>query len=160
MVLFWKVFDKMLNVMAGLAAVVLLFMTAAVCYTIIMRFFFTRTTIWVMQVTEYGLLWVVFLATAWLLREQGHVITEILHSSFSPNTRKYLDTTTFVLGGLACAICAYYGFDYAYNCVMKGVTDVRGVTVPKAPVFAIVPVGFLLLTIQFFRQAWGRFTSK
>jgi TRAP-type C4-dicarboxylate transport system permease small subunit len=158
--LFWKIFDKSLNVMAGLAGVILVFMTAAVCYTIFMRFFFTRTTIWVMQATEYGLLWVVFLSTAWLLKEQGHVVTEILHSAFRPRTRRYLDVTMFILGGLACAVCAYYAIEYTYGCTVKGITDVRGVTVPKAMIFCIVPVGFILLTMQFFRMTWETFARK
>jgi hypothetical protein len=39
---------------------------------------------------------------------------------------------------------------------MKGVTDVRAVTVPKWIIFIIIPIGSILLTIQFFRLAWGR----
>ena len=54
--------------MAALAGVILVFITAAVCYTIGMRFLFTQTTIWIMPITEYALLWIVFLATTWLLR--------------------------------------------------------------------------------------------
>ncbi len=54
--------------MAALAGVILIFITAAVCYTIGMRYLFTKTTIWLMQTTEYALLWIVFLATTWLLR--------------------------------------------------------------------------------------------
>ena len=34
-------------------------------------------------------------------------------------------------------------------------TDVRAVTVPKSAVFIIIPIGSLLLTIQFFRIAWS-----
>jgi C4-dicarboxylate transporter, DctQ subunit len=157
---FWRVFDRVLDLMAALSCGILVFMTAAVCYTIFMRFLFTRTTIWVMQATEYGLLWVVFLSTAWLLREQGHVVTEILHSAFSSRIRRYVDTIMFVLGGLACAICAYYAIGYTYDCATKGITDVRGVTVPKAVVFSIVPLGFSLLTVQFFRMVWDRFSRK
>ncbi len=74
---FWKAFDRLLDVMAVLAGVVLVFICAAVCYTIFMRFLFNQTTIWITQTTEYGLLWIVFLATAWLLREGGHITTDI-----------------------------------------------------------------------------------
>ena len=57
--------------MAGIAGVILVFICAAVCYTIGMRFLFRQTTIWIMQTTEYALLWIVFLGTTWLLRDKG-----------------------------------------------------------------------------------------
>jgi TRAP-type C4-dicarboxylate transport system permease small subunit len=39
---------------------------------------------------------------------------------------------------------------------MKGIADVRGVTIPKWIIFVIIPIGSILLTIQFFRMAWSR----
>jgi C4-dicarboxylate transporter, DctQ subunit len=157
---FWFFFDKAIEGMAALAGVILLFITAAVCYTIGMRFLFTKTTIWIMQTTEYALLWIVFLATTWLLREGGHVITEIVYAHLNTKTRRSLDCVMFVVGGITCAIMVYFGSLYMYECIMGGVTDVRAVTVPKWAVFSIIPLGSLLLTIQFFRMAWSRFTDS
>jgi TRAP-type C4-dicarboxylate transport system permease small subunit len=156
---FWKVFDRTLDVMAAMAGIILVFICAAVCYTIGMRFLFRQTTIWIMQTTEYALLWIVFLATTWLLREGGHVITEIIHSHLNKKTRQYLDCIMFIVGGLACAIMVYFSVLYMYECIVNGVTDVRAVTVPKWSVFCIIPIGSILLTIQFFRMAWNRFLS-
>ena len=95
--------------MAALAGVILVFITAAVCYTIGMRFLFTKTTIWIMQTTEYALLWIVFLATTWLLREKGHITTDIIYTHLNEKTKRYLDCIMFVIGGLACAIMVYFG---------------------------------------------------
>jgi TRAP-type C4-dicarboxylate transport system permease small subunit len=53
----------------------------------------------------------------------------------------------------------YFGIDYMRECIIKGVTDVRAVTVPKGAVFIIIPVGSILLAIQFFRMAWSRLTD-
>jgi len=75
---FWRFFDKLLNVMAGLAGAILVFISTAVCYTIGMRYLFTKTTIWIIPTTEYALLWVVFLAATWLLREKGHITTDVI----------------------------------------------------------------------------------
>jgi hypothetical protein len=46
-----------------------------------------------------------------------------------------------------------------YECITCNVTDVRAVTVPKSAVFVIIPLGSLLLTIQFFRMAWNRLVT-
>ena len=153
---FWIFFDKLVDRMALLAGVLLVFITAAVCYTIGMRYLFTKTTIWIMQTTEYALLWIVFLATTWLLRERGHITTDLIYTHLNEKTKHTLDCIMFVIGGLACAIMVYFGMDYMCECIIKGVTDVRAVTVPKWTIFVVIPIGSVLLTIQFFRMAWSR----
>jgi TRAP-type C4-dicarboxylate transport system permease small subunit len=154
---FWRFFDKLSNAMAALAGAILVFICAAVCYTIFMRFLFTQTTIWIIPMTEYALLWIVFLATTWLLREGGHITTDIIYTHLNEKTKHYLDFIMSVIGGLACAMMLYFGVVHMCDCILHGVTDVRAVTIPKSAVFSIIPIGFILLTIQFFRMAWSRF---
>ena len=101
--LFWRLFDKLIDVMAALAGVILIFITAAVCYTIGMRFLFRQTTIWIIPMTEYALLWIVFLGTTWLLREGGHITTDVIYVYLNKKTKHYLDFIMAVIGGLACA---------------------------------------------------------
>jgi TRAP-type C4-dicarboxylate transport system permease small subunit len=155
---FWRFFDRLVDVMAALAGVILVFITAAVCYTIGMRFLFTKTTIWIIPMTEYALLWIVFLGTTWLLREGGHITTDIVYAHLRKRAKHYLDGITCVIGALACGTLVVLGVIHLCDCITGGVTDVRAVTVPKSAVFIIIPFGSLLLTIQFFRMAWGRLT--
>jgi C4-dicarboxylate transporter, DctQ subunit len=157
MSVFWRTFDRVLDVMAAMAGIILVFITAAVCYTIFMRFLFTRTTIWIMQTTEYALLWIVFLGTTWLLREGGHITTDIIYAHLNAKARHYLDCIMSIVGGFTCAFMCYLGSLHMYDCIINRVTDVRAVTVPKWIVFVIIPVGSIFLTIQFFRMAWTRF---
>ena len=156
---FWTVFDKILDLMAALAGLILIFITAATCYSIGMRYLFRISTIWIAQTTEYALLWMVFLSTTWLLREGGHIITDIIYSHLNEKTRQYLDCIMLTIGGLACFLMVYYGTADLYHGIIAKVTDVRAVTVPKWTVSCIIPVGSILLTIQFFRMAWGRLTD-
>jgi len=153
---FWNFFDKLLNVMAVLAGVILVFITAAVCYTIGMRFLFKQTTIWIIPITEYALLWIVFLGATWLLKQGGHITTDVIYVHLSEGRKQILDCAMSVVGGLACAFMLLFGILHTLDCIVNRVTDVRAMTVPKADVFVIIPVGSLLLTIQFFRMAWGK----
>lgn len=157
---FWKYFDRLIEIMAAIAGIILIFITCAVCYTIGMRFLFTKTTIWIIPITEYSLLWIVFLATSWLLRENGHITTDIIFSHLNEKAKKTLNFIMFNAGGLTCAILFILGVLYMYECISKKVTDVRAITVPKAYVFVIIPVGSILLAIQFFRMAWERSQSN
>jgi C4-dicarboxylate transporter DctQ subunit len=154
--LFWRLFDKLIDGMAALAGVILIFITAAVCYTIGMRFLFRQTTIWIIPMTEYALLWIVFLGTTWLLREGGHITTDVIYTYLNTKTKHILDCIMFVIGGLACAMLFYLGVLHMCDCIIHGVTDVRALTVPKSAIFIIIPVGSILLTVQFFRMAWSR----
>src|SRR4030042_3013166 len=147
---FWRLFDKGLDVMAALAGAILVFITAAVCYTIGMRFLFRQTTIWIIPMTEYALLWIVFLGTTWLLREKGHITTDIIYTHLNDKTKQTLDGIMSITGGLTCAAMLFLGVIHVCQCLAGGVTDVRAITVPKAAVFIIIPVGSILLTIQFF----------
>jgi TRAP-type C4-dicarboxylate transport system permease small subunit len=156
---FWKIFDSLTDVMAALAGAILIFMTAAVCYTIGMRFLFTKTTIWIIPSAEYALLWIVFLATTWLLREKGHITTDLVYTHLNEKTKRSLDCTMYIIGGLTCAAMLFLGVLHVYQCIGGRVTDVRAVTVPKATVFIIIPIGSLLLTLQFLRMAWSKFVG-
>src|SRR3989304_3883831 len=104
---FWTVFDRLIDVMAALAGVILVFITAAVCYTIGMRFLFRQTTIWIIPMTEYALLWIVFLGTTWLLREKGHITTDIIYTHLNDKTKQYLDYIMFIIGGLVFAVVVF-----------------------------------------------------
>jgi len=154
---FWIIFDRLTDWMALLAGVILVFITAAVCYTIGMRYLFTKTTIWIIPTTEYALLWIVFLATTWLLRERGHITTDIIYVHLDEKNKHYLDCIMYVIGGLTCAAMVFLGALHVRECIAGGVTDVRAITVPKTAIFIIIPIGSLLLTIQFFRMAWSKF---
>ena len=157
---FWIFFDRLIEVMAALAGVLLVFISAAMCYTIFMRFVFNRTTIWIVPVSEYALLWAVFLGTTWLLREGGHITTDVIYTHLNEKSKRILDCIMAVIGGLACAMLFLLGIVHTYDCIIHRVTDVRAFTIPKAVVFIIIPIGSILLTIQFFRIARNKLVTR
>lgn len=156
---FWRFFDKLSDIMAALAGILLVLISAAMCYTIFMRFVFRQTTIWITPMSEYALLWIVFLGTTWLLRDGGHITTDVIYIHLNEKSKRSLDFVMSIVGGLACALLLYLGIVHMWDCVLHGVTDVRAMTVPKSAVFVIIPIGSLFLTIQFFRTAWSKLSE-
>ena len=154
---FWTWFDRTIDGMAVLDGGVLVFISIAVCYSVVMRYFFRSPSIWVAQATEYGLLWMVFLATAWLLREKGHVSVDIVYGLLGDRVKARVDLVMYTLGGIACSVIFFFSLIYTLECITRGVNDVRAVTVPKSFVFVIIPFGMLFLCIQFFRIVWDRY---
>jgi len=156
---FWLYFDRLIDVMVFLSGLTMAFITAAICYEVVMRYFFLSPSVWVVQTCEYGLLWIVFLGTTWLLREKGHVTVDIIYSRLRDESRSFLNALTFSLAGIACSLVALFGTLYTWESIVSGINDVRAVTVPKYAVFVIIPVGSLLLAIQFFRMVWSEFSK-
>ena len=150
---FWRFFDHLIDALAVLAGGILLFITAAMCYSIGMRFLFTRSTIWIIPIAEYALVWVVFLGTTWLLREKGHITTDLIYSHLSRRSQAWLDSVMFLVGAAGCGALFIFGLFHLWECLKGGVTDVRAITVPKWAVFVVIPFGSLLLTLQFLRMA-------
>jgi TRAP-type C4-dicarboxylate transport system permease small subunit len=109
--------------------------------------------------TEYALLWIVFLGTTWLLREGGHITTDVVYVHLNKKNKHYLDFIMATIGGLTCVLLVYLGVVHMYDCMIHGVTDVRAITVPKPAIFVIIPIGSILLTIQFFRTTWSKLTD-
>ena len=53
-----------------------------------MRYFLNRPLVWVLELTEYALLWVTFLGAAWLLRQGGHVQVDVIVDFMSRRWKK------------------------------------------------------------------------
>jgi len=74
--------------MAGLAGVILVFIVAAVCYPIGMRYLLRGRRYGSCRPPNMPCLWIVFLATAWLLREHGHITTDLIYTHLNERTKR------------------------------------------------------------------------
>ena len=69
----WMVFDRIMLCSAVVAGFLLLLITLFVSYSVTLRYMRYNPPIWILQFTEYALLWVTFLGSAWLLRQEKHI---------------------------------------------------------------------------------------
>ena len=96
-------FDRLIESLAFMAGLLLLLITVFVSYAVITRYLNFKPPIWVLQFTEYGLLWMTFLGTAWLLREEGHIKVDTLVSRLGPRSLKIQRLTTDIMGFIVSA---------------------------------------------------------
>ena len=153
-------FDHLLDTLAYLAGVIIFLITFLVCGSAVVRYIGFRPPIWVLQYTEYGLLWFTFLAAAWLLRHNGHIRIDTLTSRLRPKNRKKIQFVNDVLGLIISMVIFIFGSIHTIELVQKGILEVKGVTVPKAPFFVIIPIGGFVLAIQFIRNIKSHFKTK
>src|SRR6266498_4188083 len=143
-----KLIDYVSKLFALMAGVLLVLVTLFIGYVIFARIVGISSPAWIVQFTEYALLWITFLGTAWVLGRGRHVSIDLITSRLAPRGRVILDIAHSLVG---CAVLCWFGFLTIWSMFQRGVTDVQVVDVAKYKVVLIIPLGFLLLALQFLR---------
>lgn len=155
----WRVVEFLTDVFAYIAGVMILLAALFVSYSVTVRYMRFTPPIWILQFTEYALLWMTFLGAPWLLRMDGHVRIDTFLVLMGPRLRRALDIVVAFLGALVCAIIVWFGAVNTVDLYRRQIMDVKGVTLPEYPLFVIIPVGSALLLLQFGARAFRRFRS-
>jgi C4-dicarboxylate transporter DctQ subunit len=147
----------MLKLFAGIRAVsavfgagIMLFIMFSISYGALTRTFNLPSPIWIVQINEYSLVWVCFLATAWVLAENKHVRVDILMTRFGRRKQTILLFIQDTVSTALCGVFCYLGGLSTWEHLRDKVVDVGSIDVPKGWVIGVIPLGFLLLTFQFF----------
>lgn len=147
-------FDRIIHILGILAACLLAFIMLSVCSDVIMRYFFSRPMLWVTEVTEYCLLWVTFLATAWVLSRDNHVVMDLVIGHMKPEIRATMGIMTSIIGIAICLLITWYGAKVTLDVFQRDLLLSTVLTPPAYILFIIIPIGSFLLTIQFIRRAF------
>jgi C4-dicarboxylate transporter DctQ subunit len=148
-----RVLDNINKVFAAIGGILLLFIMATISYGSITRSLGLPSPIWIVQVNEYSLVWVTFLAAAWVLAKDGHVRVDIVFSRLSSKGKTVFRLIQDVVSMGMCGLLCCLGILSVWEHVRDKVVDVQSIDVPKAWILIVIPAGFLLLTLQFLIRA-------
>lgn len=140
------------RVLAVVGATLLLLISFSICYSVFTRALSVKSPIWIIQFNEYAMLWVTFLAVAWVLAEDKHVSIQIIMSRLGQKGKKTLRLAQDIVCTLLCALLCYLGALTTWEHFRDNVIDVQTVDVPKAYILVVIPFGFLLLFLQFIKR--------
>ena len=149
------IFERTLNLLGAFAGVLIAFLMLGVSLDVCMRYFLNRPLFWMIEVTQYAQVFILFLGTAWLLRKEGHVVMDMLISRLGQKSQNLTNVITSILGAIVCFIITWYAarvnwdyfqIDYVYSATLE---------IPAFLLQAVVPLGAFLLSIQFLRRAYG-----
>jgi TRAP-type C4-dicarboxylate transport system permease small subunit len=147
------VFDKIIEIMIFLAGMILIFIMLSVCLEVILRYSINRPQVWVTEVTECLLLYITFLGSAWLLREEGHVKVDIVLNRLRPSIKAFLGIVGSVIGVFTAVILTIYGFGVTWSYFQRGIYTPSAMEIPVAAIIVIIPIGSMILSVQFIRRA-------
>ena len=147
-----RIFDRILDITLVIACILVAFMTFSICYDVVMRYFFNRPQIWVDEFSGHILLYVPFLAGAYLLKREGHVSMDFVVGRFSKKTQTLINAVTSVIAILICLVVAWFTGAVAVNMFQTGFLTQTVLRLPEWPIMGIIPLGFFLLFLQFIRR--------
>lgn len=145
-------FDALCNLCAIAAGCIVLAIMIAVSADVLLRYLFAMPLSWVLQFTEYGLLYIVFLGMPWLQRERGHVTVDLLTSQLPATIATLLGRAVSILGAMAFAIIAWYGAVVTAEQFIDGTMTADFIGVHRYLVTMVIPFGAAMLSVQFLRQ--------
>jgi TRAP-type transport system small permease protein len=147
-----KVYRLVIQAMAWVAAVVLGLMALAVTLDVVARNLDWGNTGWVMELSEYSLPVATLLVAPWLLHRNEHVRLDVLLVSLPRGLTLWLERVADLLGILICAVFVWYGSKLIFDSARLGSMVVKTLSIPEWWQYALVPVCFFLLAVEFARR--------
>jgi TRAP-type C4-dicarboxylate transport system permease small subunit len=148
-----RIFDSTLNILVILTCLILTFVTVSVCLEVVLRYFFNRPQVWVIELSEYALLYITFLGAAWVLKLEGHVTVDLVTNRLSPKGRAFFSFISFVICSIVSGVLFLYGTRVTWSYFSKGLYNPTILEIPTAAILIVIPVGGITLLVQSVRGA-------
>lgn len=113
-----------------------------------LRSLFRSPIVGMTEVTEISLLYITFLGTAWLYKQDGHVVIDMLLYELYEKSRKVLMLVSHGLVGLTSLVLVYYGSLTTWDHFQRGVRNPTILETPVALIIAVIPVGAIVLLLE------------
>jgi len=152
---FWAGFDKIVTVMMVIGAALIIIDMLAVSIDVIIRYVVGFSYTGLFELTEYSLLWMTFLATAWLLKNDGHIKLDLLLDRLNPRRKVITNIATAIICEILLGLLIWYAIKLTVNDIRYG-TYLSTVLQPtRWPIEIIIAIGYILLFIVMLRKMFG-----
>ena len=148
-----RVFDAIVKYFAYLAAALLVLMSLAISFDVILRSVINTPLKWVFEATEYALLFITFLAVTWVLQKDEHVRLDLVLNVLKSKSRARIEALTSLVMAVVCLVITWSSAHYTIYLFQNDITIQKYYNILEYTVFFIIPVGFFLLFIQSLKRA-------
>jgi len=143
-----SVVDLVSTWVGKVVSVLTLFVALAIVYEILMRYAFSKPTVWASESTVFACGLVYLLGGAWTLLEDKHVRIDMLYAKVSPRGRAALDCFTYLFFAFYIAVMLYATAIYAYESAALRETTMTPWDPPIYPMKVAMAVALALLLMQ------------
>ena len=150
-----QIFDFIVNGAFIIATWLIMFLALIVGYEVLMRYAFNAPTFWVLQTAGYCLAFITFFSATKILQEDGHTRMTVVIDMFPERVVTVVNRITALASGVVCGILTWRTGLSTYEGYLWDLNIWEGYKIPQYWVWWVMPFGFGLLTIQFFRMVGG-----
>ena len=142
-------FARLSDVLAVIAALMLLAMVVIVTADIVLRSALRSGFPWANEVTEYALYLTTLLTAPWLLRRGQHVRIDMALVLVPPRVAWLCEAAADILGLAASLVLVWYGTIMTAQSARLGSITIKNLVFPEWWLLAPLPVCFALLALEF-----------
>jgi TRAP-type C4-dicarboxylate transport system permease small subunit len=143
-----KILNRTIDVMVVIAGILLIFSVLSISMAVGSRYLLGRPWGWVIEMSEYSLLYIAFLVAAWVLRQNKHVRMDLVIDALKPRIQSMLNIITSFICSIVCLVLFLFGAKVTWELFKTHYFTPTLLEVPKAFITVIIPIGFLLLFFQ------------
>ena len=144
-----RLFSRLNLICAILGAALLFFIAAIICFEVTVRALGGASRLWVIEVSEYALLFITFLGAPYLLEKNMHVVLDLFYNSFRGRPKRVLQLLNAGIGFAVCAVLFVIGVQVVIDQYMTGTREVTVMRPPSWWITAALPLGVGLMSVQF-----------
>ncbi|TYC64246.1 TRAP transporter small permease [Rhodobacterales bacterium] len=150
-----RVYDRLIDLMALAAALLLIWLMVSIVISVTMRNIGIQPFSWLFTSSEYALLYMTMLGSPWLVRKKGHVHIELVTAKLPETGRVIVSRLVALLCVLVCLVLAWKGFDLFQTNLARNDYDVRAYFYPRWLLTISFPIAFGAMAIEFSRFVFG-----
>jgi TRAP-type C4-dicarboxylate transport system permease small subunit len=145
-----SILGKVRTVLYWFSFVAMMIMLATIFAQVITRYCFSYTAQWSEEVARYLFVYAVFLGSALIMGESGHLAVEFLPNYFKGSVvGKLLKALSLVCGYLFVFILLTQGYRMAETMTFQ---TSPGLEIPMSYIYAVIPVSAVLMALYLIRD--------
>ena len=153
-------FSRINLICAYLGAALLFFIASIICVEVTGRGLGGSSQLWVIETSEYALLFITFLGAPYLLEKNMHVVLDLVQNRSKRRTRLTLQAFNSGVGFLVCAVLTVVGVMVVIEQYGLGVREITVMRPYSWWITSALPLGSGLMAVQFLAQLIRTFQGK
>jgi TRAP-type C4-dicarboxylate transport system permease small subunit len=145
-------FDRILNLSSTLSIAMIFFVMLSLCVHVVMRYVLNKPQNWTIDVACIVLLCITMFAAGWVQRFEGHVSIDFIFAYLSKKSQIKLHIFNSIICAISFIMVAVYGFKETLTAYRMDLIAGMPLEPPKWILTITIPIGFLLLLIQYLRR--------
>jgi len=154
------VFSRINLICAIIGAALLFGIATIVCMEVIGRALGASSQLWVIEASEYALIFITFLGAPYLLELNRHVVMDLLTSDLTGERKRISNLFNGAIGLIVCIILTIIGMQVVLNQFDLGTREVTVMRPLSWWITSAMPLGTGLMAVQFLDVVLRNLRSK